>query len=53
VNCKEKGKLFLKLFKKYFEEQENHWLKIVRDLNQVIEKLKNDREYLLCKFVDK
>jgi hypothetical protein len=53
VTCKEKGKLFLKLFKKYFEEQERHWFKMLSDLQEVIETLKQDREYLLCKFIDK
>lgn len=45
--------MFLKIFKKYFEEQENHWFRVVRDLHEVIEMLKLDRDYLLDKFVDK
>lgn len=35
LNCKQKGKFFLKLFKMYFEEQEKHWFKILKDVNYV------------------
>lgn len=53
VNCKEKGSLFLKLFNKYFEEQEKHWSKIIFDFQEVLKSMKLDREFLIDKYIDK
>jgi hypothetical protein len=49
---KQKGKVFIKLFKSYFEEQEKKWFKIVRDLVQTIKMVRTDRDFLLGKHVE-
>ena len=53
VECRDKGRLFLKLFKKYFDEQEKNWLSIIKELCINIEKIKLERSFILNKFVDK
>ena len=52
LTCKDRGYLLLKLFKKYFEENEKKWQSILRELKEVIHTLKNDRDLLLSKYED-
>jgi len=47
---KELGYLLMLLFKRYNEESERKWQSVMKGLKEYIDKLKNEREYLLCKF---
>ena len=47
---KELGYLMMKTFSQYFKENEKKWAHIVNGLKDYIDKLKRERESLLCKF---
>ena len=49
-NEKEKGYLLLELFKRYFEENEKRWFKIINNLQEEMLRLKHEQEYLLAKY---
>lgn len=40
----------MKTFKQYFEENEKKWVEIINGLKTYVDKIRKEKENLLCKF---